>query len=189
MDQSISSVKKATICSLCIALCSILPIAFHAIGAGAIFTPMHFPIVLCGLICGPFYGAFCGLAGPLISSSLTGMPTMISMLYFAPEVMTYGFICGLIMNRVHTGNLLRDLYIAMIPAMILGRIVGGIAEALFYIYSLEQPFTIGIWATAYFLRSLPGILLQLVAIPPLIVALERSKLIPRRYIKKQGAAA
>lgn len=150
---------------------------------------MHFPVILCGLICGPFYGAFCGFAGPLISSTLSGMPSLTQMIYMAPEIITYGLVCGLLMKKIHTGNLVRDLYIAMIPAMLLGRIVGGIAEALFYLYGMEQPFTIGIWATTYFARSLPGIILQLVAIPPLVIALEKSRLIPQRYINKQGASA
>ena len=42
---------------LCIALGLVLPMAFHSIpNAGNIFLPMHIPVLLCGLACGPAYG-------------------------------------------------------------------------------------------------------------------------------------
>ena len=37
---------------------------------------MHIPVLLCGLLVGWPYGLLCGLAGPLLSSLLTGMPAM-----------------------------------------------------------------------------------------------------------------
>ena len=70
-----SNVKKICICAFCIALCCVLPPAFHAVGLGAVFSPMHLPVLLCGLLCGWPYGAFCGVAGPLLSCLTTGMPS------------------------------------------------------------------------------------------------------------------
>ena len=47
------SAKNLAFCALCIALCVVLPMAFHAIAnAGPIFLPMHIPVLLCGLACG-----------------------------------------------------------------------------------------------------------------------------------------
>ena len=41
--------KNLAFCALCIALCVVLPMAFHAIAnAGMIFLPMHIPVLLCG---------------------------------------------------------------------------------------------------------------------------------------------
>ena len=73
--SKLSVLKKALICAVCIALCAVLPMAFHAIpNAGSIFSPMHIPALLCGLVCGPWFGLLCGLAGPFVSSMVTGMP-------------------------------------------------------------------------------------------------------------------
>ena len=68
-----SKIKKACICAICIALCYVLPVALHSFGLGSILSPMHIPVLLCGLVCGGFYGAFCGIAGPIVSSILSGM--------------------------------------------------------------------------------------------------------------------
>ena len=67
--------KNYVIAALCVALCVVLPMAFHAIpNAGSILLPMHIPVLLCGLLCGWPLGLVCGLVGPLLSSVLTGMP-------------------------------------------------------------------------------------------------------------------
>ena len=48
--SQMSQVKRAMITAVCIALCVVLPMAFHSIqNAGAIFCPMHIPVLLCGL--------------------------------------------------------------------------------------------------------------------------------------------
>lgn len=179
-----TSTKKAAITSLCIALCYVLPLVFHATASGALFAPMHFPILLCGLICGPFYGAFCGIAGPLVSSILSGMPAVARLIYFVPETITYGLCTGLFMKWIRTGYLTRDLYCSLIPSMLLGRVVGGLSEALFYLSEMDQPFTIKLWAASYFVGSTPGIILQLAILPSLVIALERAKLIEKRYAKE-----
>ena len=128
MNQ-MSSVKKSCICAICIALCYVLPMAFHAFGIGDELSPMHNPVLMCGLLLGPGYGAFCGIAGPIISST-TGMPSFMQCFYMVPELAVYGLVTGLMMKLVHTKKLGLDLYISMIPAMLLGRIVGGLAQRL-----------------------------------------------------------
>jgi len=49
---TMSASKRTTLCAVCIALCYVLPIAFHSVGLGSILSPMHVPVLLCGLICG-----------------------------------------------------------------------------------------------------------------------------------------
>ena len=72
MKKTISA-KNLAFCALCIALCVVLPMAFHAIAnAGPIFLPMHIPVLLCGLACGWPYGLVCGVLGPVLSGVLTG---------------------------------------------------------------------------------------------------------------------
>ena len=180
--KKMSSVKRATITAVCIALCYILPLVFHAVGAGSVFSPMHIPVLLCGLICGSGHGVFCGVAGPVLSSVLSGMPTATQLIYFVPELMIYGFVTGLMMKLVHTKKLLPDLTISLITAMLIGRIVGGVAEAMFYLGS-GQAFTIAVIAAGYFVTTLPGILCHLIIIPILVTTLMKARLMPSRYPK------
>ena len=180
--NKMSSVKRASITAACIALCYVLPLVFHAIGAGSVFSPMHIPVLLCGLVCGSGYGLFCGIAGPVLSSVLSGMPTTTQLIYFVPELMVYGFVTGMMMKLVHTKKLLPDLYIALVVAMLAGRIVGGIAEALFYLGS-GQTFTIAAIAAGYFVTTIPGIICHLIVIPVLVTTLMQTRLIPSRYAK------
>lgn len=178
-----SSVKKACICSFCIALSYVLPLTFHALALGSVFSPMHIPVLLCGLICGWPFGMFCGIAGPVISSLLSGMPSAVQLVYMVPELCAYGLFAGLILKLVRTGRLYADLYLALVPAMLLGRVVGGGARALFYL-STAQNYSVALWASAYVAETLPGAILQLLVLPPLVLALMKARLIPARYPKE-----
>lgn len=175
-----SSIKKICVTAIMIALCCILPTMFHMAGLGTAFSPMHIPVLLCGLICGGWYGLFCGVAGPILSSLLTGMPGASMLLSMVPELITYGLITGLVMRFVRTGKLTADLYISLIVAMLAGRVVGGIAKALVFMGSGEA-FTLSVWVSSYFVTALPGIICHLIVVPVLVMALYRAKLIPARY--------
>ncbi len=67
--KEMSIAKRISLCAMCIALCYVLPIAFHAIGLGSALSPMHIPVLLCGLICGGWWGALCGIVGPVLLRS------------------------------------------------------------------------------------------------------------------------
>lgn len=177
-----SSVKKACITSFCIALCYVLPLTFHALGLGAAFSPLHLPVLLCGALCGWSYGAFCGVAGPVISSVLGGMPAAAQLPYMVPELVTYGLVTGLLCRFVRTGRAAADLYLSLLPAMVLGRVVGGGAQALFYL-SAGRGYSLALWAGAYLLGTAPGAALHILTVPALTLALTRSGLIPPRYPK------
>lgn len=182
-----SSVKKVCICSFCTAMCYVLPIAFHAVGLGVAFSPMHLPVLLCGLLCGWPYGAFCGAVGPVISCVLSGMPAPAMLAHMIPELVVYGLAAGIGMRLIHTGKLVPDLYLSLLPAMVLGRVAGGAAQALFYL-STARSYSIALWAGAYVVGTLPGAVLQLIVLPALVWALARARLIPARY-PKEGTPA
>lgn len=178
--RKMSHVKRAVLCAVCIALCYVLPVAFHALNLGTALSPMHIPVLLCGLVCGGGYGLVCGLAGPVLSCLLTGMPSATKLITMAPELMVYGLAGGLVLQYVRTKNLYADLYIALVSAMLLGRIVGGIASALFYL-GTDSSYSISVWATSYFVSALPGIVAHLIVVPVLVIALTKARLIPQRY--------
>ena len=170
-------VKRMVTTAICAAMCVVLPLAFHAIpNAGTILLPMHIPVLLCGLVCGWPYGLVCGLLGPFISS-FTGMPPMAVLPGMMVECGAYGFVTGLMMKYVRTGRTTADLYISMGAAMILGRVLSGLAKAL--IFSPGTPAFA--WVTTSLVTGIPGIIIQLVVMPLLITALTRAKLLPRRY--------
>jgi hypothetical protein len=182
--NKMTTIKQATICAACIALCYVLPIAFHSVGLGSVLSPLHLPVLLCGMVCGGGYGLFCGIAGPLLSSVLSGMPGPIALITMVPELMAYGLVTGLAMKYVRTGRVITDLYFSLIVAMVLGRIVGGIAQLFaIYIIGIGSTFSIAIWINSYFIGTLPGILCQLAVVPVLVLTLMKAKVIPNRYHK------
>lgn len=186
-----SSVKKTTICAVCIALCTVLPPVFHMLALGSVLSPMHIPVLLCGLVCGWPYGAFCGLAGPLVSHLINGTPSAAMLVSMIPELVVYGLVSGLLAKLIHTGKPYADVYCALAPAMLLGRMAGGVAQALFMMGN-GQSYTLTMWAGAYLIQAIPGIILHLILVPALAAALTRAGLVPARYPRqelKNGTAA
>ena len=185
--RKMSVVKRLTLSAVCTALCVVLPIAFHVIpNAGSVLLPMHIPVRLCGLGCGWQFGLICGVLGPMLSSVLTGMPPAAILPSMIVELGIYGCVSGLMMENVRTGSLYADLYISLPTAMLAGRVASGIAKALIF----APGTSFAAWATASFVTALPGISVQLIVLPPLIVTLTRAGLIPRRYAwVRKGIAA
>lgn len=176
------SVKAMCLCAVCIALCIVLPMAFHGIGMGPIFLPMHIPVLLCGLLCGWFYGAICGILGPVLSSLLTSMPPAPVLVSMVPELCVYGLVSGLLIRAVRTKSVYANLYTALIGAMLAGRLVGGIAKALF-LFSGGKPVVFQTLVAGYFVTSWPGIIIQLVLIPTFVFALMKSRVVPEHFQK------
>ncbi len=183
--RSMNSVKRMTLTAVCVALCVVLPIAFHSIpNAGTVFLPMHIPVLICGMICGWPYGFLCGLLGPMVSSVLTGMPPLAVLPAMMVECGMYGLVSGLTLKHIHTGKAYADLYIALITAMIAGRVVSGIAKALIFSPGLAM----SAWIASSFITALPGIAIQLVFLPGVVMTLMRAGLIPVRYRKGEAVS-
>jgi len=150
MNQ-ISITKKSIIAAVCLALCVVLPQAFHAIpNAGSIYSPMHIPVLLCGLICGWPFGLLVGILGPILSSLFTGMPPVAVLPTMVVELAIYGLMAGLLSHLIRTKKLALDLYISLIGAMLTGRVVAGIVRA--FIFSRVQ-VTMKAGATSYFVPA------------------------------------
>lgn len=180
--MKLSYSKRIVLTAVCVALCVVLPMAFHAIpNAGQVVLPMHIPVLLCGLMCSWPYGFICGLLGPLLSSLITGMPPAAMLPNMMVECAVYGCAAGAMMELVHTKKTYLDLYIAMTVAMVLGRVVAGLAKA--WVFAPGTP--IFAWVTTSLVAGIPGIILQLVLLPTLVYALMRAKLLPQRYSKEE----
>jgi thiamine transporter ThiT len=179
LNSKMSNVKRSTYAAVCIALCVVLPMAFHMIqNAGNIFLPMHIPVLLCGLICGWPYGLLCAIFGPLLSNLLTGMPPAAYLPYMIVEVSVYGAATGILMKHIHTKNTCADIYISMVLALLLGRVISG---AVKYFMFAPGSYSMKIWVIGNFVTCIPGILFQLILVPAIVFALIKAKLIPGRY--------
>lgn len=177
---TMTPVKRMTLSAVCIALCVVLPIAFHSIpDAGSVFLPMHIPVLICGMLCGWPFGFLTGLMGPLLSSILTGMPPAAYLPAMMVECATYGLVSGLMLKFVHTGKTYPDLYIALVTAMLAGRVVSGIAKALIF----SPGMAMSAWVAGSFVTALPGIVIQLVLLPSVVYSLMKAKVVPCRYPK------
>lgn len=183
--QTMSTVKKSIITAVCIALCYVLPLLFHGIqGAGQIFCPMHIPVFLCGLVCGWQFGLLCGLAGPALSSALSGMPPVSILPSMMIELAVYGLIAGIMMRCVRTRHVYADLYISLIVAIVAGRVVNGLVNALIF---ARGSYSMATWVAGSVVKSWPGTVIQLVFIPSIVFALMKARLIPERYQKEVPA--
>ena len=179
--MKLTPVKKLVFTAVCAALCLVLPMAFHSVpNAGTIFLPMHIPVLLCGLICGWPYGGVCGIVGPLLSSLVTGMPPAAMLPSMMVECCAYGFVTGMLMRHVHTKHAVADLYVSLVSAMVVGRVVAGFAKAWIFTPGIS-PFA---WATTSLVTGIPGIVIQLILMPMVVLALTKAKLIPNRYPKE-----
>lgn len=170
-----SFAKDMSITAMCIAIGLVLPMAFHTIpNAGSIFLPMHIPVLICGLICGWKYGLICGILTPCLSSILTGMPPAAYLPSMLCELAVYGLVAGIMADTLKIKNLYLKIYCALITAMISGRVVMGIMNALIF---RAGSYKFSVWIAASFITSLPGIVIQVLLIPAVIVGLQKANLV------------
>ena len=119
-----TALKKTLSTAVCIALCVVLPMIFHAIpNGGVLFSPMHLPVLLCGIITSWPFGLLCGLAGPLLSFLFTGMPGAPMLPQMMVELGCYGFMSGLLISLIKTKSTVFNVYASLIGGMLFGRVV------------------------------------------------------------------
>lgn len=142
---------------------------------GDSLLPMHLPVMLCGFICGPWYGFAIGISLPFIRSFTVGMPPLYpNAVWMALELATYGLVIGLLyFNGKKRGKL--KLYFSLIIAMIAGRVVWGVAKAILLGIG-GKLFTIEAFIVGGFIDAIPGIILQLILIPLAIIAYEKARI-------------
>jgi len=150
-----------------------LPFVFHLFGPGLgrVLLPMYLPIMAAGLLVSPGLAAVVGLTTPLLSALLTGMPPL------APPI---AFLMSLELGAAAptAGFLYRRLRFRIVGAILGESIVGRLVLAaevavLGAAIGLNIPWwkyvggAIGL--------GLPGLALQLIILPPLVVAIEKRR--------------
>lgn len=167
------STKKITLAGLFIALGLLMPFLTAQIPSiGSKLLPMHIPVLLCGFVLGWPYGLIVGLIVPVFRSVLFTMPPMFpTAIVMSFELAAYGFATGLLHKLLPKKNIF--VYVSLIVSMIFGRIVWGLAS--FIILNLSgSAFTFEAFLAEAFINALPGIIIQIVLIPVLVMSLQKT---------------
>ena len=170
-------IKKLTLSAMFIALGLVLPFVTGQIPkVGNMLLPMHIPVFLCGLICGWQYGGVVGFVLPLMRSFMFGMPPIFPQAAsMALELMTYGLVVGLLYG-LSRHQCIIALYRSLVISMLAGRAVWGVVQIIFYNMQGNE-FTWKLFMSGAFLTASPGILIQLLLIPAIMLALHKTGLV------------
>lgn len=163
-------VRRLVLAAVFLALGLLLPFLTAQIPTiGSMLLPMHIPVLLCGFICGWPWGLLVGAITPLLRSLIFGMPPIMpTAVAMAFELAAYGAIAGVIMQ--HLPKKLSSAYIALVAAMVGGRVVWGVVSWALYTLMGNQ-FSWALFFAGAITRALPGIAVQIVIIPPLVLGL------------------
>ncbi|MDX9888568.1 MAG: ECF transporter S component [Anaerovoracaceae bacterium] len=161
---------------LLLALGMVLPFFTGQIPSiGSRLLPMHIPALLTGYICGPLYGLLIGFVMPIFRSIIFQMPPMYPIaIAMAFELSVYGLVVGLLYKTFPKKPIY--LYLSLIIAMVAGRIVWGIASYILFAIGAST-FSMEMFIGVGFINAIPGIMIQLIIIPPIILFLRRGKVI------------
>lgn len=144
---------------------------FHL--AGPTFLPMHILALLAGLLFGWRAGLAVGLFTPLISYALTGMPVSAILPQIVIELSCYGLVAGLLREKLN----LRAIW-ALAGAMVAGRLALILTVSTLSLFGAiysplgaeASPLDVA-WSTIK--QGWPGILIQIIFIPIIIILLEK----------------
>ena len=165
--------REMVISALCLALALLLPFLTGQIREiGNMLCPMHLPIFLCAFVCSWKWAGAIGAAAPILRSAIWGMPMMmpmaVSMMF---ELAAYGITASVIYRRLPKKP--QSIYVALVIAMLCGRLVWGAAAGVFYGLA-GTAFTMQIFIAGAFINAIPGIILQVIIVPVLVLALEKA---------------
>lgn len=164
--------KKMILAAFFLALGLLMPFLTGQIREiGNKLLPMHIPVLLCGFVCGWQYGLLVGFLTPLFRTVLFGMPLPNAAVCMAFELAVYGAMTGILYHKLKKTKL--AIYISLFVAMMAGRVMWGLISIL--IYSVQgNVFTWSVFMGGAVLNAIPGIIVQIVLIPVLVMALEKT---------------
>ena len=169
------NVKKLVLSGLFLALALVLPFFTGQIPQiGSALSPMHIPVLLAGFLCGPWWAMAVGFAAPMLRHVWMGMPPLITAIAMSFELAGYGLFSGLLYRLLPKKTV--NIYVSLIGAMILGRIIWGIAMVVISGVT-GSAFTWSAFMAGALLNAIPGIILHIVLIPILVMALKRAKVL------------
>ncbi len=179
------SIRMMVLAAMFLAIAYVLPFLTGQIPEiGAMLCLMHIPVLLCGFVCGGPWGILVGFMAPLLRSVTLGMPPLFPTAFcMAFELATYGGVAGFLYRVLHGKK--KMIYVTLLIAMISGRIVWGIMMA---VCLGVQGGTFGIEAflAGAITNAIPGIVVQFLLIPVLVMTLDKTKVVQFDYKVEQG---
>ena len=167
--------RNIVLCGLLTAVGIVLPAVVRLIpNGGVLFSPMHIPALLAGLVLGPVEGLIVGIACPLLNNVMFGMPQGSTLIGMCVELPVYGIASGLFMRELKNQKDGIRVYSSLAAAMILGRIAGGITQAAVL---GTGKYSLAVWASSYFVGTAPAILIHLILIPSVYFALKKANFV------------
>ena len=169
-------ILRLIISALCLALAYTLPFLTGQIPEfGSMLLPMHIPVLLCGFLCGWKWGLSVGFVAPLFRSLILGKPVLFPMaVCMAIELATYGLVCGIAYRLFPKKK--KYIYLSLIIAMIVGRVLWGISMAA-CMGIKGGAFTFNAFISGAFIEAVPGIIIQIVLIPILVMILDNKRVL------------
>ena len=169
-------IRKLTFSALYLAIALVLPFLTGQIPeVGTMLCPMHIPALLCGFVCGWPWGLAVGFISPLLRAVMFGMPTLFPTgVAMAFELGVYGAVSGLLYRTLP--HKAWSVYASLLIAMVAGRLVWGGVQ--FLLAGLQHStFTPAMFLAGAVTSALPGIAVQIVLIPILVLTMQKAKLI------------
>lgn len=169
--KSIKDTRKLTLSAMFMALAFVMPFLTAQIPQiGSMLCPMHIPVLLCGFFCGAPWGLVVGLLTPIVRSAILGMPQMFPMaVAMAFELAAYGFVAGWLHQKLPKRT--RYIYVALLGAMVIGRLVWGVVMFACMGFDVTK-FGVSAFLAGAVINAIPGIILQLVLVPVLVISLK-----------------
>ena len=164
--------KKLTLSAMFLALAFVMPFLTGQIPQiGSMLCPMHIPVLLCGFFCGAPWGLAVGFVAPILRSFALGMPPMFPTAFcMAFELATYGFVAGWLHHKLPRKKI--NIYLSLLCAMISGRLIWG--AVMFACMGFDASvFGLSAFMAGAVLNAIPGIVLQIVLVPIVVIALEK----------------
>lgn len=176
MKRNNLHIRKLILSALFLALGIALPFLTGQIPEiGSALCPMHIPVLLCGFICGWPWALAVGFITPLLRSFLFQMPPMFPGAFsMAFELATYGIVTGLMIKLLPKQTW--SLYVSLFSAMLAGRIVWGLVRYILSFVS-NVPFGLSLFISGAITTALPGILLQILLIPSILLLLKKANIL------------
>ena len=175
MNSTRKTLIRLVLAGMFLALGLVLPFLTGQIPQfGSMLLPMHIPVLICGFVCGWPYGLAVGLITPVLRSLMFGMPPMFpGAVAMAFELAAYGFMTGLLYKLLP--KKVPFIYVTLVAAMLVGRVVWGLVTFLL-VSSAGSAFTFSAFLAGAFVNAVPGIIVQIVLIPIIILALQKAHL-------------
>lgn len=170
---------KMILSALFLAMAYVMPFLTGQIPEiGSMLCPMHIPVLLCGFVCGWPWGFAVGFIAPLLRSLTLGMPPIFpTAICMAFELAAYGAFSGLMHKLLPRKK--PYIYFSLLISMLAGRLVWGMAM-LACMGVNGGAFTFSAFFAGAVTNAIPGIIIQIVLIPILVMILDNPKIMNRR---------